>query len=42
MNAVIKGGFADEVQMIQYNEIVPQPTPRIEMVTPKPTSTPKP
>lgn len=42
MNAVIKGGFADEVKMIQHNEIVPQPTPRIKMVTPKPTSTPKP
>lgn len=42
MNDVIKGGFADEVQPIQYNEIVPQPTPRIKTVTPKPTSTPKP
>lgn len=36
LNAVIKNGFTDNVQMIQRNEIVPQPTPRIVMVTPKP------
>lgn len=37
MNAVIKGGFADAVQLIQHNEIVPQPTPRIKTITPEPT-----
>lgn len=42
MNAVIKGGFADKVQIIPNNEIVPQPTPRIEMVTPEPSSSPEP
>ena len=42
LNAVIEGGYAEDVQMIAYNEIVPQPTPRIVEITPRPTSTPKP
>lgn len=42
MNAVIKGGFTDKVEMIQHNEIVPQPTPRVVTITPEPTATPNP
>lgn len=42
MNAVIKGGGAEAVQMISYNEIVAQPTPEITLITPEPTSTPNP
>lgn len=38
MNAVIQAGCAENVQMIGYNEIVPQPTPRIVTVTPAPTA----
>lgn len=40
LNAVIKSGFANKVQMIDYNDIVPQPTPRINLLAPEPTSTP--
>lgn len=39
MNAVIKGGHAKDVQLIGYNEIVSQPTPRIEMISPEPSPT---
>lgn len=42
LNAVIKAGYAEKVQLIPNNEVVPLPTPRIVDVTPKPTSTPKP
>jgi len=34
MNTVIRGGYADKTQLLDYNEVVPEPTPRIVQLIP--------